>query len=199
MYFCVVRHGYAYSSSYSSSSNWKTGKMYTSSIHHNIRHSRCVLSLITEDEEDACPYKCRMAVLKPMVVVLVTHLPDNAQPVLTVLGSGVEGFSCYQYNIVTTLQLTRERDAHWGKSFSSHYWQLLQPKKMSTFVMGQTGAYSAPNDGVLDYSTYTNAQSRTAVEDYYRQQYDSNYISANGETAVARYQSMHNNNLWSWH
>jgi len=58
---------------------------------------------------------------------------------------------------------------------------------MSTFLLGQTEAYNGPNDGVIDYSVYSNGQSR-ATEDFYRQHYDSTYVStANGEPSAARY------------
>lgn len=53
--------------------------------------------------------------------------------------------------------------------------------------MGQSGAY-APNEGVIDYSNYTNNESR-GQEPYYSQHQsyhpaaDSIYISANGNAA----------------
>lgn len=44
--------------------------------------------------------------------------------------------------------------------------------------MGQTGNYSQ-NDGVIDYSNYTNTTAEhNATDAYYSQQYDSSYLSA---------------------
>lgn len=63
---------------------------------------------------------------------------------------------------------------------------------MNGFLVGQSGTYT-PNDGVIDYSNYTNVEN-VATEDYYRQHQtfdSSSYLPAATDSTDSRYGARH--------